>query len=79
MMEARLLYIAPSIWFETTQTEQAEVSYFDDSVRRLVVPTDKTDPVFRDAQESINECTKDAQERTPLKRRQSGTKGDIVK
>jgi hypothetical protein len=78
-MEARLLYIAPSIWFETTQTEQAEVSFFDDSVRRLVVPADKTDPVFRDAQESINECSKDAQERTPQKRRQSGTKGDIVK
>jgi hypothetical protein len=53
VMEARLLYIAPSIWFETTQTEQAEVSFFDDSVRRLVVPSSEDDLAFPEAQESI--------------------------
>jgi hypothetical protein len=36
LIAAKDLSIAPSIWFETTQTEQAEVSFFDDSVRVLL-------------------------------------------
>jgi hypothetical protein len=55
------LYIADSIWFETTQTEQTWSFLFDDSVRRLVVPSREDDPASPEAQESIIECPKDQQ------------------
>jgi hypothetical protein len=53
------LYIADSIWFETIQTEQTWKFPIDDSVRRLVVPGEKADPLSLEAQESINHCLKD--------------------
>jgi hypothetical protein len=67
VMVARHLYIAASIWFETTQTEQAlSVSNVMAPVRRLVVPED--DPNFREAQESIIQCLKDVRDNSLLKK-----------
>jgi hypothetical protein len=66
---ARYLYIAASIWFETTQTEQAlDVSHVTAPIRRLVVSADQDDPNFRQAQESIVPSSKDEKTNLSLKK-----------
>jgi hypothetical protein len=68
-MVATCLYIAASIWFETTQTEQAlTFPRVTAPVRRLVVPAGEDDPNFREAQESINSCQKHVQNNLSLKK-----------
>jgi hypothetical protein len=67
-MVARHLYIAASIWSETTQTEQALMFPSDDSVRRLGVPAGDDDANFPVAQESIIRCLKDQQDNPSVKK-----------
>jgi hypothetical protein len=66
-MVARLLYIAASIWFETTPNGTGLNVSIDDSVRRLVVPAQDDDTNVESAQESIIGCTKDQQSDLPVK------------